>query len=103
MFDVVIERVSECDHLHDWRKEHEEQRQRITQHNYKFFIQDGGKSAEWRFHADTWLSSRAVSVTNTSSSDGAIGRISMLRMPASSSARRKTSSVRVASANKCMD
>src|SRR3954469_9234749 len=75
---VIVKCVAERDHLDDRREEHEEQRERTAQNHDEFLVKDGGKSAEWILHTGARFSWCAVSVTKTSSSDGAMGRISGL-------------------------
>ena len=51
MLDIGIERVTERDHLHQWRKKHEEQRHRITPDHDELLEKDGAEATEWfSFH-----------------------------------------------------
>src|SRR5438034_1397188 len=47
---VVVQRIAEGDHFDQWRKEHEEERQRIAQHDVKFLVENGGETAKRRLH-----------------------------------------------------
>jgi len=57
MLHVGIERISERNHFHDRREEHEEQRQRITQDDQELLVENRRKTAEGCFHfcAAVWL------------------------------------------------
>src|SRR3954447_5325805 len=51
MFHVRIEGVTEGDHLHERREEHEEQSHRIAPDDDEFLEEDGAESAKWStFH-----------------------------------------------------
>src|SRR6266567_8823068 len=52
VFYVGIERVSERDHLHDGREQHEEQREWIAQDDQEFLIKNGGEATKGCFHLD---------------------------------------------------
>src|SRR6202043_642463 len=72
---VGVERVAERNHLHQWRKKHEEQRHRIAPNNDEFLKQNCAKSAKkFVFHAAFPFCSSAayfaLNVTKTSSSEG---------------------------------
>src|SRR5213075_2580625 len=80
---VIIERITERDHLDERRKKHEEQRHRIAQDRDEFLEQDRVQSAERRalhaaFSCCFSPACFAVRVTKTSSSDGPISWISGL-------------------------
>ncbi len=50
VFDVVIERVAERDHLDQRREEHEEKRERIAQDADEFLEENGAEAAEGALH-----------------------------------------------------
>jgi hypothetical protein len=47
---VVVERVTEGDHLDERREQHEEQRHRIAQHDNELLVENGTEAAEGHSH-----------------------------------------------------
>src|SRR6266571_7091218 len=77
VFDVVVERVTERDHLDERRKKHEKKRHRIAQDDDEFLEEYCAETPKrFRFHqaASRWFSGEcfALSATKTSSSEGPI-------------------------------
>src|SRR5439155_17649004 len=56
VFDVVIQRIAECDHFDQRRKEKEEERQRIARDNDELFKENCAKPAkQFVFHDHQWV------------------------------------------------
>src|SRR5205823_1310579 len=79
----------------------EEQGHRIAPDDEELFVQYRSEPSKRNFHG--FLLLFVVSATNTSSSDGAIGRTSAFGMPAFFSSDRIVSSDMSLSTSKCMD
>lgn len=63
VFDVVIERVTECDHLDQRRKEHEKKRERIAQDGDEFLEEncaEPAKRATFHEAVRRWLMNEAT-------------------------------------------
>ncbi len=50
VFHVGVQRVTESDHLHHRREQHKKERQRVTQNDQKFLVENGGEAAEQSVH-----------------------------------------------------
>src|ERR1039458_5036631 len=106
VFHVVIEREPERDDLQQGREKHEEQRRAVAEDDDELLVKNRPKTTQKLRHLECHAGPPAyclVSATKTSSSDGPIGRISTLRIPALPSASRINCSGIDSSTRKCID